>query len=901
MTSDEQNLARLVRERARRSKRSTKFSLNDEDEDGGQTTLTHKGKSISDMSARDHVILSDDDEDDIGNLDAADTALHFGGGCRSAVPDDGYYGPTAGAQGKDMSSMYMTRKMELDDLILRRKIKKAERMKSREDQTEAFEAMDESFAELSNMLSFRDKEKEIREHVKSKRAGMLAPEDQEMEDWDKQMKQYQFNERKVKATDRVKTPEEIAKEEVDRLHELETRRLARMNGDFVDDDLSDISDGERNLQKRKTRKSTLASTAEALDDSEVEDDAEEKVTTRFTADGLVEVDRNGVVAKKVNAPDNDALNGAFAKGSRVSACYHAKEQLDDDATWFNGVVSGVYARDDGLVVYNIEYDDGDFEDGVEHRHVRPADETKSVRKVEEIEANKQEQELELKRKRLRAKEKARAELPFVFEVPTTLEALHDMIGTYASTGADASLIIKRIHASNSVRLDRRNAEKMQNFYDVAIRRFVAVGDAIYRSGDGDSELGRFKQLDELARIMYTMAQDSAESATAVWGRRLGVFQNAHAKRLRDAELDRDEDDEDQSAWPSIGVFLALRAIGHIFPVTDQRHQIITPTLLMLGQIVSQTPVLSIYDLVVGTMCSALLIEYTKAAKRISPEAIAFIAGVLRMFASDSLKRQGPYSLPSLEKAVTGEQFDSFRALASSYQEVYPPNLSFERIGMFSAETPAALLYAALHLVEVTVLCLSGSGIDAERELFHTLAECVLNIKPYSKKHTLCKCLQEKAASAAECLEKACKLENARPPLRRRSLPTIRDTMIKSLAPRIENAEKYSMSKDKGKNAPQAALDRTRRELRREHKAVSRELRLDSSFVERARREEQTKKDSAAQAKRQKAYGWLENEQATMNQEVRMGGGLLKGGGMGAAKAKAATGKLGMKKGGKLKR
>jgi nucleolar protein 14 len=33
----------------------------------------------------------------------------------------------------------------------------------------------------------------------------------------------------------------------------------------------------------------------------------------------------------------------------------------------------------------------------------------------------------------------------------------------------------------------------------------------------------------------------------------------------------------------------------------------------------------------------------------------------------------------------------------------------------------------------------------------------------------------------------------------------------------------------------------------------------------------------------------------------MGGGLLKGGGMGAAKAKAATGKLGMKKGGKLKR
>jgi nucleolar protein 14 len=37
----------------------------------------------------------------------------------------------------------------------------------------------------------------------------------------------------------------------------------------------------------------------------------------------------------------------------------------------------------------------------------------------------------------------------------------------------------------------------------------------------------------------------------------------------------------------------------------------------------------------------------------------------------------------------------------------------------------------------------------------------------------------------------------------------------------------------------------------------------------------------------------------MNQQVRMGGGLLSGGGIGAAKAKARTGKMGIKKGGKF--
>ena len=116
---------------------------------------------------------------------------------------------------------------------------------------------------------------------------------------------------------------------------------------------------------------------------------------------------------------------------------------------------------------------------------------------------------------------------------------------------------------------------------------------------------------------------------------------------------------------------------------------------------------------------------------------------------------------------------------------------------------------------------------------------------------------------------------------------------------MENPDKYSMSKDKGKNATQVAADRTRRELKREKKAISRELRLDAAFVESERRAEQSKKEAAAKAKRNKAYAWLEGEQATMNQQVAQGGGLLSGGGMGAARAKARSGKIGVKRGGKF--
>lgn len=503
----------------------------------------------------------------------------------------------------------------------------------------------------------------------------------------------------------------------------------------------------------------------------------------------------------------------------------------------------------------------------------------------------------------------RIEIPYVFEVPTTLDALHDLIATYASKGEDASLIIRRIHGANSVKLNRRNLEKMQNFADVLLRRFVAVGDAIFESGDGGPELGRYRQLDALTETMYNLAQDAPDSAAAVWSRRLGFFQNAHAKRLRDAELvdqgdDESEDDDDEdgrlkSAWPSTGVFLSLRALGHIFPVSDRRHPIVTPALLLLGEFVAHTPVESMYDLVMGTMCAGLLVEYTKEAKRVVPESLAFFASVIRLFAPDSAKLPEMFPQPSLGAASSQEPFLSLRSKVLAYDGIELPLLSLCRKDIENDKTAVAILTAALHIVEGMVTNLAGSMMSAETECFFEITKSLLELQPKSKKKSFPQPLQKKIAAAVTAISEACQHDNDRLPLQRRPAPSVRDTAIKTLAPRLENPERYSFSKDKKKDPTQAALDRTRREVKREHKAISRELRLDAALVEETRRQEKDKKDSAARAKRHKAFAWLEGEQAAMNQQVRQGGGLLQGGGTGAARAKARTGKLGMKKGGKF--
>ena len=471
-----------------------------------------------------------------------------------------------------------------------------------------------------------------------------------------------------------------------------------------------------------------------------------------------------------------------------------------------------------------------------------------------------------------------------------------MIATHASTGQDASTIIKRIHACSSVRLNKKNAEKMQNFYDVLLRRFIAVGDAIHRSGDGGPELGRYEQLNELTRVLYTMAQESPEVAGAIWARRLGILHNAHGKRLRDAEFVV-SDDEQETAWPSTGVFLLLRALGHIFPVTDKRHYIVTPTLLLLGQMISHTPVRSKYDLVMGLLCCGLLIEYTREAKRLPPETISFISGVIRLFAVEEPDRISERVVPTVSTCANQNFARELRSSASKRGEG-SLRISLDRESIDdNNSTAGAILYTALSLAESVTKSIGGAMKGCEREALAELTESLVCLKPSHKSAPLDKALKEKICATAKAVSVACQYDEKRAPLTRRAGAKL--PMIKTLAPKMENPERYSMSKDKGKSPTQANLDRVRRELKREKKAVSRELRLDAAFVESERREEKNRKDSAARAKRHKALAWLEMEQGTMNQQVRQGGGLLSGGGTGAARAKARSGKLGIKKGGKF--
>jgi len=586
-------LKRIVQERVRRSNKRNKFSLEDDEEEGG---LTHRGQAIDASYTGAPIDTADiplsDDDNNGEDLDKVDTMLHFGGGKfdKANRAERGAYGGDNG----DMGQQYRSRREELEDTIRRKKMEKAEKMKRKEDQAETFENMDTSFAELAHLLNFRDKEDERVKTTQARKKGLLSTDEMEMDAWDREMKEYLF-ERRVKATNRTKTPEEIAKNEADRLHALESKRLARMAGDFLsEDEFSDVSDDENeNKRKRrkgnektkpKTKKREYTNPEEMSDSDDDDKEKEEKLQVQFTADGLMYVDKHGKFVGKVgeedkkkgddqedaevedseeesDGNDSEGSDDSFAaendlggsddeasaatndseeddnddddnthfvelkKGMAVQGNYHATEQYGDKKTWYNGIITAIHEDTRGNTSYDVTYDDGDFEDGILAENVRPVPKSVEQKKEEErVKTAKLTEAAMEKKKKIKAKIRAKEAIPFVFEVPTTLDALHDIIAQHASTGAHASLIIQRIHATNSVRLNHKNKNAMQNFYDVLLRRFVAVGDAIFSSGNGGPDLERYEQLNSIIKTLYVMSRDSPECAGAVWSRRMGIFQ-----------------------------------------------------------------------------------------------------------------------------------------------------------------------------------------------------------------------------------------------------------------------------------------------------------------------------------------------------------------------------------------
>jgi nucleolar protein 14 len=125
---------------------------------------------------------------------------------------------------------------------------------------------------------------------------------------------------------------------------------------------------------------------------------------------------------------------------------------------------------------------------------------------------------------------------------------------------------------------------------------------------------------------------------------------------------------------------------------------------------------------------------------------------------------------------------------------------------------------------------------------------------------------------------ALRSQSIRVPLTLRAKKT---EVIETLEPRYE--VNYRLQKDLDTDKARVQLKQLTRQSKREHKAAMRELRRDADFLDEEMFKARQAKAEKRREERAANYAWMEEQQATVNQQVRKGGALIKGGGSGAVR------------------
>ncbi|KAF1551467.1 Nucleolar protein 14, partial [Eudyptula albosignata] len=290
ISPEEKMIRRFTLERQQNYGKKNIYNLNEDEE------LTHYGQSLAEIEKLNDIIDSDSDTEERGTLSAELTAAHFGGG-------GGLLRKKASSgQQDEEEEKPKSRKELIEEMIAKSKQEKQERQTRRESALELTEKLDNDWKEIQTLIA--------RKTPKSERKDKEV-EKPKPDEYDMIVRELGF-EMKAKPSERMKTEEELAKEEQARLQKLEADRLRRMRG--IDeqankkkpshvsaDDLADsfildkddrcllsYKDGKINIEEEEEEKDKEEEEEGGKEDNENEGESEEESASEDEEDGAAD-------------------------------------------------------------------------------------------------------------------------------------------------------------------------------------------------------------------------------------------------------------------------------------------------------------------------------------------------------------------------------------------------------------------------------------------------------------------------------------------------------------------------------------------------------------------------------------------------------------------------------------
>ncbi|OAD53157.1 Nucleolar protein 14 [Eufriesea mexicana] len=385
MNEEDKALARFAAERMKAYKKKNIYNLNDEE------ILTHKGQTLEEIEKFDDPKSDDeysDDENITGKLDNKFVGeAHFGGGVLSKSE--------SGKSRKDL----------IEELIIESKKRKAEKQKIREQTIDLTEKLDSEWRDLLPIVSAANKDTD--ETIVKIKA----------DDYDIAVRELKFEAKGI-PSDKLKSEEEIVKEEKERLEALEADRVARMKGL--------VNHLHNNEIKHKSA-----------------DDLDDAVNTHENEQLVISNKLNGNIKKQKKAENSN--------GNKLDE--NSTEEISELESSEEDNLSDLKETDSSSEEEN-ELDKNDIIDSQENLKNSLDMKLSTKTRKQEIRDDL------LKRKEIM--ESARKELPYTYKVPESFEELQEFLQNYSADYQ--SVIIDRIIKCNHWSLSNTNKEKLSNLF-----------------------------------------------------------------------------------------------------------------------------------------------------------------------------------------------------------------------------------------------------------------------------------------------------------------------------------------------------------------------------------------------------------------------------------------------------
>ncbi|KAF3702359.1 Nucleolar protein 14 Nucleolar complex protein 14 [Channa argus] len=557
MAPEDKILQRFAMERLRVHDKKNLYNLNEEEE------LTHYGQSLAEMEKFNDVVNSDDESEEKGLLSAFGYDSHLGTGFAISREKQ--------QQEEEEGSQRAKSRQELiEELIQKSKQEKRERQVQREEAQELTEKLDQEWKNIQALLVKKTPKAENAEKQEEK---------PKLDKYDMMVRELGF-EMKAQPSEKMKTPEELAREEREKLQKLEADRLRRMMGDEVG----------------HSAPAQVHISADDLNDGFILDKDDKKT--------LAYQDGKWNIGEKSEGDGDENSEEDESDEEQESETEEEDGQDDDEVEEEEEEGEGSSEE--------VEEDEGE-EDG--HSDLDSEQESEDEERKQEDKQTSAKPKTSLSKEEMKAQQDAaKAELPYTFNAPECFSDLKDLL--HGHTPDNQRLIVARTQKCNHPSLAIGNKLKLQKLVGFLLEY---IGELATRSPP------ELTVIDKLIPELYTLCQMFPEAACRSMQSILGDAGHSMEEVL---------EVKGHATFPALDTLVYLKVTALLFPTSDFRHPVTTPALLYIGQALTKCPVRSLQDVTSGLVLCCLAVDYVSLSKRFLPELINFLAGTLHLAVQD---------------------------------------------------------------------------------------------------------------------------------------------------------------------------------------------------------------------------------------------------------------------------